>query len=132
MTSADTLREAFSDKARTRALEAIAELEARAKEADFAEDQLRQAIDELSLYDTTFSTVTIEEGIRRLRAVVDEQSKETALLRALAEKAEGAMTKAKVALMNDLTADHRWHPPEDNCPHARCVALNAIEDLRAD
>ena len=125
------LADAYDEKQRERGVEALSELSVAIKEAEHDKQDLRDALGEITSYDSTWTGVSIGEGIRRLRERITEQNKETQLLRALYERSDGVLTAAKVALMGDLTADHRWHPPEENCPHVRCIALNKIEDLRS-
>ena len=46
---------------------------------------------------------------------------------AINANSDEVITACKVALVESVTADHRWHPPQENCPHTRCVALNKID-----
>jgi tRNA C32,U32 (ribose-2'-O)-methylase TrmJ len=124
------LRSGLDDKARLRQAEALNEVEEALKEAASLQDQLKQGLNEIATYDATWVDVSLAEGLRRIRKRVNEQQQETNLLRSLYEKSDGAITASKIALLDTVTADHRWHPPEDKCPHVRCVALNAIEELR--
>ena len=126
----DVLKEAFSDKARTRALEAVAEIEKVVSESAHLEQLVRDTVAAISAYDTSLTDISLPEGIRRLRVRIDEQAKETSLLRELNQRSDEVITACKVALVDTVTADHRWHTSEENCPHARCIALNKIEALR--
>jgi hypothetical protein len=72
----------------------------------------------------------VAEGIRQLRERITTEMKERQMLRALYDNSDAVITACKVALVESITADHRWHPPEENCPHVRCIALNKIEALR--
>jgi tRNA C32,U32 (ribose-2'-O)-methylase TrmJ len=124
------LRSGLDDKARLRQSEALNEVEEALKEAASLQDQLQQGLNEMANYDATWVDINLAEGLRRIRKRLNEQQQETNLLRSLYEKSDGAITASKIALLDTVTADHRWHPPEAKCPHVRCVALNAIEELR--
>jgi hypothetical protein len=125
-----TLADLLDDKARIRAVAALEEVREAIREAEHSDDELRAAMAEVTTYDSTLTNISLSEGIRLLRARITTDMKETQMLRGLYERSDGVITACKVALMDSLTADHRWHPPEENCPHVRCKALNAIEDLR--
>jgi hypothetical protein len=128
--SLSVLKDAFDEKARTRAVEALVEVSAVIADSEHVKSTINAGLAELSNHDSTWTDISLDEGIRRLRERIREQNRETAMLRGLYEKSDGVITSCKVALMDSVTADHRWHPPEENCPHVRCKALNAIEDLR--
>jgi hypothetical protein len=128
--SLSVLKDAFDEKARTRAVEALAEVSTVVADAEHVQGQISAALAELSSYDSTWTDISLDEGIRRLRERITSDSKETAMLRGLYDKSDDVITSCKVALYSEITADHKWHPPEDNCPHVRCVALNKIESIR--
>ncbi len=125
-----TLVDFLDEKARIRALEALDEVRGAIREAEHSEDELRQAMAEITTYDSTYTDISVTEGIRRLRERITTDMKETQMLRALYDNSDAVITACKVALVESVTADHRWHPPEENCPHNRCIALNKIEELR--
>lgn len=128
--SLSVLKDAFDEKARTRAVEALAEVREAVAEADHLKSEIGAGLAALSAYDSTFTDISFEEGVRRLREKVSELVRETQMLRGLYDRSDDVIISCKVALMNDVTADHRWHPPEESCPHVRCVALNKVEALR--
>lgn len=130
--SLSVLKDAFDEKERTRRVEALAEVSQVVAEAQHLQDLTKDGIAALVTYDSSLSNVSFAEGVRVLVERINEYTKELQLIRALREKEDDALTSAKVALVESVTADHRWHPPEERCPHNRCVALNKIEALRGD
>ena len=129
--SLSVLKDAFDEKERTRRVEALAEVAGALAEGQHLRQEVDQGLSALGTYDSTLSNVTFAEGVRQLVERMNEYTKELALVRVLYERSDDALTSAKVALVESVTADHRWHPPEERCPHNRCVALNKIEALRA-
>jgi len=127
-----TLGDFLDEKNRVRAIEALAEIKDVIREAEHKDEELRNAMAEVTSYDSTLVSISLSEGIRQLRTRISNDMKETAMLRALYANSDDVITACKVALVEAVTADHRWHPPQENCPHARCVALNKIEALRGD
>jgi tRNA C32,U32 (ribose-2'-O)-methylase TrmJ len=128
--SLSVLKDAFDEKARTRAVEALAEVSSSLAEVEHMQQELRAAMEQLTSHDSTWTDIVLSEGIRRLRERIVEDMRETQMLRSLYERSDGVITACKVALVESITSDHRWHPPEEHCPHARCIALNKIEELR--
>ena len=125
------LADAYDEKQRERGVDALSEVSVALREAEHDKQELRDAMVEITSYDSTWTGLTLGGGIGRLRARITEQNKELQMLRGLYDRSDGVITAAKVAMMDSITADHRWHPPEENCPHVRCIALNKIEDLRS-
>jgi hypothetical protein len=125
-----TLADLLDEKTRLHALEALEEIREAIRDAGHSDDELRAAMAEVTTYDSTLTNISLSEGIRRLRERITTDMKETQMLRGLYDRSDAVITACKVALMDSVTADHRWHPPEEDCPHVRCKALNAIEDLR--
>jgi hypothetical protein len=125
-----TLADLLDEKTRLHALEALEEIREAIRDAGHSDDELRAAMAEVTTYDSTLTNISLSEGIRQLRERITTDMKETQMLRGLYDRSDGVITACKVALMDSVTADHRWHPPEEDCPHVRCKALNAIEDLR--
>jgi len=126
------LKEAFSEKARVHSLEALEEVAAAIAEAEHDKVEIRDGLGALLAYDSTYTEISIGEGIRRLRERITDQSREISMLRGLYGRSDDVITSAKVALVDSITADHRWHTEEEKCPHVRCIALNRIERLRND
>lgn len=124
------LRDGFDEKQRQRGLDALEEVAKIVAETGHLETELREALTTLADYDSTYTNISIAEGIRRLRERINEQSRETSSERILYARSGDVITACKVALVESITADHRWHTPEEACPHFRCVALNKIEALR--
>jgi hypothetical protein len=125
-----TLADFLDEKSRVKALDALQEVREAIREAEHSDDELRAAMAEVTTYDSTLTNISLSEGIRLLRERITTDMKETQLLRALYDNCDGVITACKVALVESLTADHRWHTPEEKCPHVRCIALNKIEALR--
>lgn len=128
----NTLNEFFNDKTRQRAADALVEVAAAVAESNHNEQEIAQGLAALSNYDATYTNISFEEGVRRLQERITEQGREVAMLRGLYDRTDDIITSAKVALVESVTADHRWHTPEEKCPHVRCIALNKIEALRHD
>jgi hypothetical protein len=125
-----TLADFLDEKTRIRALDALEEVRGVIREAEHSDEELRQALAEITTYDSTLTNINVAEGIRQLRERITTEMKERQMLRALYDNSDAVITACKVALVESITADHRWHPPEENCPHVRCIALNKIEALR--
>jgi hypothetical protein len=125
-----TLADFLDEKTRVRALDALEEVRGDIREAEHSDEELRQALAEITTYDSTLTNISVAEGIRQLRERITTEMKERQMLRALYDNSDAVITACKVALVESITADHRWHPPEENCPHVRCIALNKIEALR--
>jgi hypothetical protein len=128
--SLSVLKDAFDEKARSRAVEALAEVSTVIADSEHVQSTINSGLAELSAHDSTWTDISLDEGIRRLREQVRDQNREMSMLRGLYARSDEVITACKVALMDSVTADHRWHPPEENCPHVRCKALNAIEEIR--
>jgi hypothetical protein len=125
-----TLADFLDEKTRVRALDALEEVRGVIREAEHSDEELRQALAEITTYDSTLTNISVAEGIRQLRERITTEMKERQMLRALYDNSDAVITACKVALVESITADHRWHPPEEKCPHVRCIALNKIEALR--
>lgn len=125
-----TLADVLDEKARTRALEALEEVRGVVAEAEHTQQELKEGLAALTNYDSTFVNVSFSEGVRQIAERVNEYVKELQMTRVLYERQDDVITACKVALVESVTADHRWHPPEERCPHTRCVALNKIEAVR--
>ena len=127
-----TLADVLDEKTRTRALEALNEVRGVVLEAEHNQEEIKEGLNALTNYDSTLNNVSFAEGVRQLTERINEYTRELAMTRVLAERSDDTITACKVALVESITADHRWHPPEEHCPNSRCVALNKIEALRGD
>jgi hypothetical protein len=125
-----TLGDFLDEKTRIKALDALDEVRGAIREAEHSDAELRASLAEITAYDSTLTNVSLSEGIRQLRERITVDMKETQMLRALYDNSDDVITACKVALVESITADHRWHTPEEDCPHVRCVALNKIGALR--
>ncbi len=124
------LEDGYDQKARERGLEALTEVRFAVEEAKHLSEILDEAHSALSSYDSTWTSLSLNAAITQLKQRSAEQAQELSELRDLTNKQEDVLTAAKVALVETVTADHQWHPPSENCPHSRCLALNRIEGLR--
>lgn len=124
------LEDTYDEKARLRGLEAITEVRSVLQEAEHQSQEHIEAVSAIASYDSTWTGISLNEGISRLKQRSAEQAVELSELRDLTNRQDNVITSAKVALVESVTADHRWHPASENCPHVRCMALNRIEELR--
>jgi tRNA C32,U32 (ribose-2'-O)-methylase TrmJ len=127
-----TLRDMLDEKQRQRCLESLDEIAAAMADTEHVASENSDAMAQLSEYDSTWTNISLAEGIRRLRERITEQGRETSMLRGLYDRSDDVITSCKVALVDSITADHRWHSPDEKCPHVRCIALNKVEALRGD